>query len=99
MAKSESDHPIYILIIDIVSNYLWPWLAREISSKNSTDNLYKFWIEENQDLSSAYKMGYLLQNWIYENWDEFDEDKAKHLYNQAMVNEFEVFNYFSKTYI
>ena len=99
MAKSESDHPIYILIIDIVSNYLWPWLAREISSKNSTNNLYKFWIEENQDFSSAYKMGYLLQIWMLENHSKLDEDKAKDLYNQAMVYEFEVFNYFSKTYI
>ena len=44
-------------------------------------------------------MGNFLEKWVSDNSREIDKDKAKDLYKEAMIYEFEVFNYFSKTYI
>ena len=91
---ATKDHPIYCLIVNIPCNYLWSWIARAIASESATGNLYQFWIEENIDPSSAYKMGNFLYHWMQENPGVVDEKKAMEIYRMAMTYEYEGFNFF-----
>ena len=94
VATDPAYHPIYCLIVNLPCHYLWAWLAKKISSKNQSINLYQFWINENKDPSSSFKMGNYIDHWMKEHPGVVDEETANDIYSKAMEYEFKGFNHF-----
>ncbi|TDQ23894.1 TenA family transcriptional regulator [Tenacibaculum caenipelagi] len=88
MVASHQD-PIYALIVMIPCEYLWAWLAAQLSP-TSSKNLYAPWITGNNDPNGAYAMGNFLEEYQKEN--PVDEKLATQLYTQAITYEYQNFN-------
>lgn len=88
MVASHQD-PIYALIVMIPCEYLWAWLAEQLSPPSSK-NLYASWITANNDPSGAYAMGNFLA--AYQKENPIDEKLATQLYTQAITYEYQNFN-------
>lgn len=86
IAKNED--PIYTLIAMIPCEYLWAWLGAQLSPA-SDSNLYKPWIDGNNDPSGAYVMGNFIEE--YQKEYPIDEQKAMKIYSQAMTFEYDNF--------
>jgi len=69
--------PIYTLVVMIPCEYLWYWLASQMSPVN---NLYADWINGNNDPSGAYAIG----NFLNQYTGTLDPTIATNLYTQAM---------------
>ncbi|MEM6686207.1 MAG: TenA family transcriptional regulator [Bacteroidota bacterium] len=76
--------PIYTLIVMLPCEYLWPWLAQQMSPTKG--NLYNFWITGNNDPSGAYKIGNFINE--YEKEHPIDHTVANEIYRNAMNYEY-----------
>jgi thiaminase/transcriptional activator TenA len=85
---ASHEHPIYMLVVMLPCEYLWAWLAGQLSPPTQ-GNLYASWITGNDDPKGAYAMGNFLNDYAKEN--PLDEDLALKLYTQAMTYEFRNF--------
>ena len=81
---ASNEDPIYCLITMLPCEYLWVWLAEQLSPPVS-GNVYASWITGNSDPSGAYTMGNFLH--AYGQNHTIDESKALDLYRQAMTFE------------
>ena len=88
MVASHQD-PIYVLIVMIPCEYLWTWLAEQLSPP-LPGNLYTPWVTGNNDPSGAYAMGNFLVEYQKEN--PINEELATQLYTQAITYEYQNFN-------
>lgn len=80
--------PIYTLIVMIPCEYLWYWLAHQISPP-TTGNLYASWITGNNYPDGAYAMGNFIEQ--YRQSHNIDPTLAQNLYAQAMSYELQNF--------
>lgn len=80
--------PIYTLITMIPCEYLWYWLANQISPPVQ-GNLYASWITGNDYPDGAYTMGNFIEQYVKTN--PIDENLAMNLYSQAMNYELQNF--------
>jgi len=83
---ASHEEPIYTLIVMIPCEYLWYWLASQLSPPDPS-NLYEPWITGNSDPSGAYAMGNFLNTYQNKYPEKVDEGKAIELYSQAMTYE------------
>uniref|UniRef100_UPI00358E7C1F uncharacterized protein n=1 Tax=Myxine glutinosa TaxID=7769 RepID=UPI00358E7C1F len=76
-------HPIYFLIAMIPCTRLWQWLAEQIKTGISKNNVYSFWIEANHGGSHT------LEDFVNENAEKYEVDhgKALDVYLGAMRGE------------
>lgn len=94
VATSSEYHPIYCLIVNLPCNYLWAWLAEKIAAASPANNLYHFWIDDNNDPKGAYKMGNYIDKWMKDHPGIIDEQKADKIYKEAMKYEYQGFDDF-----
>lgn len=80
--------PIYTLIAMIPCEYLWAWLGAQLSPA-ADHNLYKPWIDGNNDPSGAYAMGNFID--AYQKKHQIDPSLASQIYSQAMIFEYQNF--------
>jgi thiaminase/transcriptional activator TenA len=85
---AQNQEAIYTLIAMIPCEYLWAWLGEQLSPAADT-NLYKPWIDGNNDPSGAYAMGNFID--AYQKVHEIDVDLALQIYSQAMTYEYQNF--------
>lgn len=81
---------IYTLITMIPCEFLWYWLAHSIAPANA-NNLYKPWINYNDDPSGAYAIGNFINEYQKTHPEEINVDTAFQLYSTAMNYETENF--------
>jgi len=83
------EKPIYTIIVNLPCEYLWCWLAEQLDGDpdKPKTNLYDFWIQDNKDPSSAYKMGNVIDYYMRNHPGELDVNKAMEIYSKAMVYE------------
>jgi thiaminase/transcriptional activator TenA len=82
---AQNEEPIYTLIAMLPCEYLWSWLGAELSPA-SESNLYKPWIDGNNDPSGSYAMGNFIE--AYRQEYPIDETLALKIYKEAMNFEF-----------
>jgi thiaminase (transcriptional activator TenA) len=83
-----NNHAIYTLITMIPCEYLWYWLANQISPPSS-GNLYASWITDNSSPNGSYAMGNFLEQYIQTN--QIDLNYAMEIYTIAMTFEYNNF--------
>lgn len=83
---ASQEDPIYTLIVMLPCEYLWAWLAAQLTG-DTHDNLYAFWITENGDPSGAYAMGNFIEQFRAKYPNAIDESKALSIYKAAMEGE------------
>lgn len=81
---------IYTIALMLPCEYLWPWLASQLPSPQSS-NVYAKWITENSDLQNAYAMGNYLEQYRADHPGEIDDNRAIEIYRQAMTFEYRNF--------
>jgi thiaminase/transcriptional activator TenA len=84
----SQEDPIYSLVVMLPCEYLWAWLAAQLSPAQP-QNLYAAWITGNDDPGSAYAMGNFLES--YRAQHPVDQEKAIQIYCRAMTFEQENF--------
>ncbi|QSX37408.1 hypothetical protein [Shewanella sedimentimangrovi] len=80
--------PIYTLIAMLPCEYLWGWLAQQLSPATDT-NLYGPWISSNACVAGAFAIGNFIEAYIGEH--AVDEELARQLYLTAMELEYRNF--------
>lgn len=85
---------IYCLIVMIPCEYLWYWLANDLSPPKS-GNLYAPWITGNDDPAGSYAMGNFIDAYQQENPGAIDVQKAIGFYKTA--TEYEALNFAAGT--
>lgn len=85
---AKNQDPIYTLIAMIPCEYLWAWLGEQLSPA-ADNNLYKTWIDGNNDPSGAYAMGNFID--AYQKLHSIDETLALKIYSEAMNFEYDNF--------
>jgi thiaminase/transcriptional activator TenA len=88
---AEKAPPIYLVAAMIPCDQLWPWLADQIAPKSPPNNVYEFWITENNSWSGAYVLDNFVDRWNGEHPGELDFDKAKAVYRACMTGEVNCF--------
>lgn len=83
------EEPVYAVVAMLPCEFLWAWLGMMLSPAQE-GNLYRDWIETNNDASGAYAMGNFLEE-FEERGGEVDWEKAGGIYRQAMLYEWENF--------
>ena len=79
--------PIYGIIAMIPCDELWPWLATELHSYGTPDNLYSFWIKENNDWHGAYRLDNFIDSWFAAHPKVYDADTALYVMRTCMTCE------------
>jgi thiaminase/transcriptional activator TenA len=85
---AQQQDAIYTLIAMIPCEYLWAWLGEQLSPA-ADNNLYKPWIDGNNDPSGAYAMGNFID--AYQKTLPIDEELATFVYTQAIKFEYQNF--------
>ncbi len=81
------ENPIYALIVMLPCEYLWAWLAEQISEFATDSNLYSFWITGNSDPSGAFAMGNVIDAFQKAHPGVIDPLTAQEFYGGAMTGE------------
>ena len=79
--------PIYCLIVMIPCEYLWAWLASQMTAP-APSKVYGAWITENNDPSGAYAMGNFLDAYMAANPATVDPGYATLIYAYAQFFEY-----------
>lgn len=79
--QSKTSDTIYTLVVMLPCEYLWAWLAQQLTPA-SMGNLYADWITSNNYPEGAYAMGNFLQTYIEKH--QVDQKLATDIYLQAM---------------
>ena len=83
---ARNEDPLYCVVVMIPCEYLWAWLAAELSPP-SKNNLYAPWIAGNNSPMGAYVMGNFLEAYMKTFPGRIQKDRALSLYKQAMTFE------------
>ena len=89
---TSQEDPIYTIVLMLPCEFLWYWLALQLSSSTKSNNLYAEWIKNNLNPESAYAMGNFLTQYQVDYPGAIDEDKAMQIYEVAMTYEYENFS-------
>ena len=79
--------PIYGVIAMIPCDELWPWLATQLKDDAGPNNLYSFWITENNDWHGSYRLDNFIDNWFTAHPDIYDWDTALWVMRSCMTGE------------
>ncbi len=77
---ASNQDPIYCIVAMLPCEYLWAWLAQQLSPVALPGNLYLPWITGNDDPSGAYAMGNFLNSYA----GTIDQALATNIYTTAM---------------
>ncbi len=83
--------PIYGIIAMIPCDELWPWLATELQPYATANNLYSFWIKENDYWSGAYRLDNFIDSWFAAHPDVYKWDIALYVLQSCMTCEVNFF--------
>lgn len=84
----RNESPIYALIAMIPCEYLWPWLANQITDGDVPGNVYRGWISDNNSFHGAYKIGNFLHAFMVANPGAVDPNKAQNIYSSGVSFEY-----------
>lgn len=82
---------IYFVVAMIPCNQLWAWLATELYPDIKPNNIYNFWITENEDFSAAWRLDNFIDAFFKSTPLQYNWDDALRAYQGAMTGELNFF--------
>ena len=83
--------PIYGVMAMIPCEQLWSWLANQLKADATPENLYSFWITENEGWHGAYRLDNFIDSWFKNNPDKYNEEQALYVMRSSMTCELNFF--------
>lgn len=84
---AEFMEPIYGVVAMIPCDRLWSWLAETLSPDNVPNNLYDFWISDNQGWSGTYSLENFVNSWFAAHPKQYEWESALKAYRGSMLGE------------
>lgn len=84
---AEFMEPIYGVVAMIPCDRLWSWLAETLSPDNVPNNLYDFWISDNQGWSGTYRLENFVNSWFAAHPKQYEWESALKAYRGSMLGE------------
>ncbi|MEM9276457.1 MAG: TenA family transcriptional regulator [Cyanobacteria bacterium P01_F01_bin.143] len=83
--------PIYGIIAMIPCEELWSWLATQLKPYATPQNLYSFWIAENDGWHGTYRLDNFIDSWFAKHPDVFKWETALYVMRSCMTCEVNFF--------